>query len=365
MSRETGKPAGGADATLTARGYRMAFGVTVSLAIEALRGADLPTLAPMIALQLLALSPRPPGAKMVGMLFGAAAASSLAAWVIAAVTVSIPGAYPLGMGVLYLWCFALSLNPKTAPLGAMALTMTIVVGSLSAASTVAAAGIALSLLLSILSGGAMVYLAFALFPPPPAPAAAAKAPPPPPPPESGVERLPLAWRAGLATLVMLPVHMWLTSDGVAAMPVLFTCSAMLRQPGIEASMRDSFDRLAGTAAGGAAAVAVNGIASLHGQGVLILALIATASLAFAWQVCRGPRFAAVWMPGFITFVVLYGMTLSPTLGGGDVAALSRLGQVAVGALYTLCAVSLLAPLGRRLIRRHRDRTRPDPAPREA
>ena len=251
MSRETGKPAGGADATLTARGYRMAFGVTVSLAIEALRGADLPTLAPMIALQLLALSPRPPGAKMVGMLFGAAAASSLAAWVIAAVTVSIPGAYPLGMGVLYLWCFALSLNPKTAPLGAMALTMTIVVGSLSAASTVAAAGIALSLLLSILSGGAMVYLAFALFPPPPAPAAAAKAPPPPPPPASGVERLPLAWRAGLATLVMLPVHMWLTSDGVAAMPVLFTCSAMLRQPGIEASMRDSFDRLAGTAAGGA------------------------------------------------------------------------------------------------------------------
>lgn len=354
-SREAGAPdAAGREAT--ARGFRLAFGVAAALTVEALRGADLPILAPMIALQLLTLSPRPPGGRMVGLLFGAAALSSLAAWVITAVTVSIPGAYPLGMGVLYLWCFALSLTPRTAPLGAMALTMTIVVGSLSAVSTGAAAGVALSLALSILSGGAMVYLAFALFP---APAPTPAAPPPPAAASGAAERLPVPPRAGLATLAILPLHMWLTSDGVAAMAVLFTCSSMLRQPGVEASLRDSLDRLAGAAAGGLVALAADGVAALHDAASLILALVAAAALFFAWRIVGGPRQAAVWTPGFVTFVALYGMTLSPTLGGGEVEALTRVLQVAAGAIYTLCAVSLMVPPARRLMRR------PTAAPRRA
>ncbi|MEE3102042.1 MAG: FUSC family protein [Pseudomonadota bacterium] len=354
-SREAGAP-DAAGRKATARGFRLAFGVAASLLVEALRGADLPSLAPLIALQLLTLSPRPPGGRMVGLLFGAAALSSLAAWVITAVTVSIPGAYPLGMGVLYLWGFALSLTPRTAPLGAMALTMTIVVGSLSAVSTGAAAGVGLSLALSVLSGGAMVYLAFALFPVP----ASAPAGPPPPAASGAAERLPVPLRAGLATLAILPLHMWLTSDGVAAMAVLFTCSSMLRQPGVEASLRDSLDRLAGAAAGGLVALAADGVAALHDAAALILALVAAAALFFAWRIVGGPRRAAVWTPGFVTFVALYGMTLSPTLGGGEVEALTRVLQVAAGALYTLCAVSLLVPPARRLMRR-----RPTPAPRRA
>lgn len=348
-----------AGARLKARGLRIALAVTAALAVEALRGADLPILAPMIALQILATAPRPPGAKMLAMLFGAAAASSLVAWVIAAFTVSIPGAYPLGMGVLYLWCFALAMHPKTRPLGAMALTMTIVVGALSAASTGAAAGLALSLVLSILAGAAVVYLAFAALPgPPPPPAAAAG-------PQAGADaegeddiaepagvpapEISVAFRAALATLTMLPLHLWLTADGgVVAMPVLFTCSSMLRQPGVAASLRDSLTRLAGTAAGGAAAAGVHALTLMHGEATLALAMVATLSLGFAWRMSGGALQAQVWLPGFVTFLALYGMTLSPSLGGDEVAASERLWQVAVGAVYTVCAVSLLAPLARRI-----------------
>ncbi|MDF2231551.1 FUSC family protein [Albimonas sp. CAU 1670] len=361
MSPEAAAPADPhAAARLRARGLRLGFAVTGALAVEALRGADLPILAPMIALQLLALSPQPPGAKLLAMLFGAAAVSSLVAWVIASFTVSIPGAYPLGMGVLYLWCFALAMHPKTGPLGAMALTMTIVVGALSAASTEAAAGIALSLLMSILAGAATVYVAFAVFPAPPPPPAAAPVEPAEgeeTPAQAAAETagdpvVAPAFRAALATMVMLPLHMWLTADGgVAAMPVLFTCSSMLRQPGVAASLRDSLTRLAGTAAGGVAAMAANGIAQLHPQAALSVAVVATISMFFAWQLSKGPRHMQVWMPGFVTFLALYGMTLSPTLGGDDVAAVERLWQTAVGAGYTLCAVSLLAPVALRVTRR--------------
>ncbi|SFJ22430.1 FUSC family protein [Albimonas pacifica] len=343
-----------AGARLKARGLRIALAVTAALAIEALRGADLPILAPMIALQILAMAPRAPGLKLLGMLFGAAAVSSLVAWTIAAFTVSIPGAYPLGMGVLYLWCFALAMHPRTRPLGAMALTMTIVVGALSAASTEAAAGLALSLAMSILAGGAVVYLAFAVLPGPPAPPAAAAGP------EAaddlaeprGPAPVPVAFRAALATMAMLPLHLWLTADGgVAAMPVLFTCSAMLRQPGVAASLRDSLARLAGTAAGGAAAAGVHAVTLMQDEATLALAMVAAASLAFAWRMSASPLHAQVWLPGFVTFLALYGMTLSPTLGGDEVAASERLGQVFAGAVYTVAAVSVLAPVARRLTTR--------------
>ena len=340
-----------AGARLRARGLRIALAVTAALAVEALRGADLPILAPMIALQILAMSPRAPGLKLLAMLFGAAAASSLAAWVVAAVTVSIPGAYPLGMGVLYLWCFALAMHPRTRPLGAMALTMTIVVGALSAASTGAAAGIALSLVLSILAGGAVVYLAFAALPGPPPPPRAAEAGDLS---DTAPGPVPVAFRALLATLVMLPLHLWLTADGgVAAMPVLFTCSAMLRQPGVTASLQDSLTRLAGTAAGGVAASAVHAVSLMHGEATLALAMVLTVSLFFAWRMSAGALQAQVWMPGFVTFLALYGMTLSPTLGGDEIAASERLWQVFAGALYTVAAVSLLAGPARRLTARRR------------
>ena len=59
------------------------------------------------------------------------------------------------------------------------------------------------------------------------------------------------------------------------------------------------------------------------------------------------------MPGFVTFLALYGMTLSPTLGGDEIAASERLGQVFAGALYTVAAVSLLAGPARRLTARRR------------
>ena len=159
----------------------------------------------------------------------------------------------------------------------------------------------------------------------------------------------VAFRAALATLTMLPLHLWLTADGgVAAMPVLFTCSSMLRQPGVAASLRDSLTRLAGTAAGGAAAAGVHALTLMHGEATLALAMVATLSLGFAWRMSGGALQAQVWLPGFVTFLALYGMTLSPSLGGDEVAASERLWQVAVGAVYTVCAVSLLAPLARRI-----------------
>src|SRR6056297_416474 len=146
MSREP------ADAGTCNRALRLAFAVALGLTAEILRGALLPPLAPVIALQILALMQGPPAARMVGGLFGAVAASAVAAYGVAVLTVGNAALYAIGVGLVYLWGFWLAARPETAAMGMMALTMGIVVTGLSAASTGLAIVVVGELLASVLLG---------------------------------------------------------------------------------------------------------------------------------------------------------------------------------------------------------------------
>jgi len=66
---------------------------------------------------------------------------------------------------------------------------------------------------------------------------------------------------------------------------------------------------------------------------------------------KGARQEAVFVPGMVTFVLLYGMSLSPVLGGDGVGAARRVMQVAVAAVYAIGAASLMLPLVTRFSQR--------------
>lgn len=321
------------------RGMRLAIAVILGLVIESMRGASLPMLAPVIALQLLAGVPKPPGKKLVFVLLGVIIGASLLAYAVATMTLGIPGAYGLGVAVLYLWGFSLCFVPRLAMIGTMAVTMIIVVTAMSAASTGAALGLVGELTISVIIGLLIVAAAHAWFPHPdevtfPQSTAAS---------DSTVPLSPVA-RAMLATLVMLPLHLYLTSDGVAAMVILLTTATMLRQPGIAQSRRYAVAYAMGNGLGGILAAFSAIIYALHSELLVLISLVAATSFFMASRIIAAQRWAPVLLPGFVAYVVLFGLTLSSLPLGSDVAVLTRVLQIAGAAVYALAAVSLFVPL---------------------
>ncbi len=296
-------------------------------------------LAPVIALQLLAGTMRPPPIAMLVMLLAISAGASALTYFVSLISVNLPGAYALGVGLLYLWGFGLAFTPKGAPIGVMIVTMCVVVTSLSGVSTGLALGIVVELVFSVGLGAVLVYLAHAVFPTPPdANIADAR------PKSAPTARMPAPARALMATAIILPLHLYLNADGLAAMPVLLTTATMLRQPGIAESQRYCLGYGIGNALGGLAAGASVFIMLTHGNPVTLIATTAAVSMYFAWKVVQAERWAPILLPGFVAYVVLFGLSLSPVTPPGPPEVAERVLQILVAAVYSFCAASIAYPL---------------------
>lgn len=321
---------------------RLAFAVTAGLLIETARGAVLPVLAPVIALQLLAAVPGPPGPRMIALMVLVSAGAAALAYAVAVLTVDEPLLYAIGVGLLYLWGHALTFRPGTTAAGVMVVIMTIVVTGVATASTVAALGLMLSLVQSVALGFAVVLLAHAALPSaPPAEGTG-------PAPEGSVARLPPGLRALAATLVILPAHLVLFAGDLGPMLVLMTIATMLRQPGIAASVRYAVSFAAGNLLGTLTAALAMLAVAVQGSAGMMVAATAAAALALAALSARGAMWRAVTVPGMVAFTVIFGMVYSPYLATTEVPLLGRAAMVVAGALYAAGAVSVLAPLLPRL-----------------
>ncbi len=321
------------------RALRLAFAVTFGLTFEVLRGAALPMLAPVIALQLLAGTMRPPPLATIIMLLAISAGASALAYFVSVISVNLPGAYALGVGMLYLWGFGLAFTPKGAPIGIMIVTMCVVVTSLSGVSTGLALGIVVELVFSVGLGALIVYLAHVCFPTP-LDANIEDARPKPAP----TARMPAPARALMATAIILPLHLYLNADGLAALPVLLTTATMLRQPGISESQRYCLGYAIGNALGGAAAGVSVFIMLTHGNPLTLVATTAAVSMYFAWKVVQAERWAPILLPGFVAYVVLFGLSLSPITPPGPPEVAERVIQILLAAVYSFCAASIAYPL---------------------
>ncbi|MEM6677929.1 MAG: DUF2955 domain-containing protein [Pseudomonadota bacterium] len=342
------------DAEATARrnaALRLAFGIVVGLLIETVRGAALPTLAPIIAVQLLAAIPRPPGMKLIAMLLVVSAAASALAYSVGVLTEDDPLSYAIGVGLLYLWGFTLAFTPKLAPVGVMVITMTVVITGISASSTGAALEIMISLIQSVVLGFLIVMLAHAVLPPRVVPAPAGKGAGKEAGSDQRLDALPATFRALVATIVILPAHLYLFAHGTGSILVLMTVATMLRQPGIDASARYVASFAAGNLVGAAVAALAMLLVSTQQSGAVMVAVTLVAALFLATLSAQGPLWRAAMIPGMVAFVVLYGLIYSPYVDTKEVSVTARAGMIVTGALYALGAVSVLAPLVVRSLRR--------------
>jgi hypothetical protein len=241
----------------------------------------------------------------------------------------------VGVGLIYLWGFALAVQPKTAGVGTMVLTMGIVVTTMAAVSTTLAGVLVVELLISVAFGIALVFLAHAVFPQRALITGTVAATGP---------IVGVGARVLVATLIILPLHLALTADGFAAMVVLLTVATMLRQVRIEQAADYAANVAAGNLLGGLVAAVAVMVVSLHDT-IPVLATVAAASaLIIAWWLERVPALAHVLLPGFVGFAVLFGLAFTSSSLPADVELVKRLGQIVAASLYALAAVSLALPL---------------------
>lgn len=321
----------------------MAFAVAFGLSFEILRGAVLPPLGPVIALQLLALPGPPPGKKLIITLIGIIGISSLLAYAVAALTVNNSLLYAAGVGLLYLWGFWLAVRPRTAMAGSLFLTMSIVVTAMAAASTSVAVLLVAELLVSVVFGLLLVFLAHSLFPhhaPARGPATSPVRDP----------RVPPDVRALLATLIILPIHLWLTSDGVASMVILITIATMLRQPGLTQSASHGVNYATGNLLGGLLAAGSFFVITLQDNLATLITVITASALILANEYKRSANLARILLPGFAAYTLMLGLVFSSMPLKDDVAYITRVTQIVLAALYALSAVSLAAPICRWMLR---------------
>lgn len=324
--------------------YRLALAATLGLTLGTLCESMLPFMAPLIAVQFLAASRTPPTPKIVFLLLGVAGGTALVAHAVATLTLSIPGAYELGVAVLYLWGFGMAQSPRLRPIGTMMITMTVAVTSIATASSGAALFFVAELVASVVGGFVLVVAAHEVFPHPAGADAGDNAA------RDDVKedvRIAPVLRAALATAVILPLHLYLNADGIAAMVILMTTAAMLRQPGLAQSLRYGFSYAAGNGLGGVLAALSALIYTLHGELILLASLTAATSLWIATLIVTSERLSQVFVPALVAYLMLFGMTLSSLPLGTDVAVATRVIQIIIAALYSLAAVSLLVPFCRR------------------
>ncbi|MEM1276728.1 MAG: DUF2955 domain-containing protein [Pseudomonadota bacterium] len=320
-------------------GLRLAAAVTIGLTMEVGRGVILPPLAAVIALQLLAMPGPAPKAKTVIGLLVIMAGASMLAYVVAVATVDYWVLYAIGVGLLYLWSFFLAVRPKTAPMGAMALTMVIVVTALSAASTGVAILLVWELLTSVVVGIFLVFFVHAVFPHH-GPAAAAQVPQ-----WQSVEVASL--RAILATVIILPLHLYLTSSGVAAMVILITVATMLRQPGLADSTRYGTNYAIGNLIGGLLAAFAITLVFAREEFLVFVAVVLAASLFMSRRLEQAKSHAQVLFPGYVAFALLFGLVFSPLTQGQEVNYVQRVAQIVAAAVYALAAISIAIPVAKR------------------
>lgn len=306
--------------------------MAIGLVIEASREALVPGLAPLIALSLLAAPDArlalPKAVAIVALVSGIA----LAVLGLTGVALSTAGLYAIVVAVLYIWAFYLCFGPGGGALGRIFLMMTVSVSALNAGSGLVATVIVQDMISSIAIGVGLAFVALALAPTRAGKDEADRAAPSPNASRTA--------RALVATAIMMPLHLYLTFDGFAAIVILLTAATMLTEPGWGRFKTYGLVFAGGNLIGGGIALIVAQAVAWHTAFPVFLSLAVAASAVIAYWVQRPGRLALFFGPAGAAFVLLFGMTLSPLATGADVDVMGRVSQILMAIAYVLGATSL-------------------------
>jgi len=329
------------NARLIRQALRLALAATLAFGFAEYHGWEFSFLAPMIAIQLLAVMPsgiKPAQALAIPLLL---AVASLAALVVSSLFKGTPGVLLLCIGLVIFLAFYG--ERRGAPAFAMSLIrITFCIIPIVVVISASTGGqLAWFLVLSGIAAVVVVVIAHALIPTPDIAPQAAQSP-------AAAFGAAVAARIALSdTLVLLPLLVTFTiGEDINNIVILIMTLNILRQVDPSRGAHLAIGLILGNLLGGALGVIAHEFVVLTGNFVFFLFAVLVPSLWFAGRIVRGGPTAPIYIVGFATFILILGLGVSPLPGASAESFITRVLKVIIASAYTIGALSLVSRLRR-------------------
>jgi hypothetical protein len=323
---------------------RLALGTTLSFVLAEMLDWELSFVITAFLVQLLTLPGPAPGLRqgiatvlVLGLATGAAATLS-------GLLVDMPALFAIVLGLVLFAAFGLQRSGRSPAVA----TLTLVAFSLLPVIAVQAPEQVPAVARYLVRSGAVavlwVWLLQALLPDPEA--AAPRLPGPEgaaaPPPSAGVVRGALT-----DTAVLLPVLLLaMTFEVPAALVVILTVTAVLRQHSLAGGRQVASSLLLGNLMGGLTAMVAYDLLSAVPTLGFLTALLLLVSLVHARLIVGATSLAPLYVTALVTFIIVFGMGVAPFLDQPEATLAIRLRNLAIACVYAFAALSVIGHAGR-------------------
>lgn len=322
----------------TRQGLRVALAIACGFSLGLLADSVLPFLGPLFATQFLLGSRSPPPLRQgLGTVLLIISAGALLIFLSGLLGERPMLLIPL-LWLFYLSCFWAQGMGKGGAAPAMLLIIAIVVPLLDIFQGDLGESIVLILAKSVCSGMLLTWAAHALLPDPGGDSPAAL---PGVPSATG-----MATRQALAsaTILLLIVTLCLVDSRLAtAMVIPITVASLLSQLELSMSWRAALALLFINLLGGIAAALAFTLVELHPTLWLLFLTLLLVSLLFAAQAVSNATAAKVFGGGLLTFLILFGLGISPLPTSTPELFSTRIAYVLFAIVYALLMAALLWP----------------------
>ncbi|WP_426128020.1 DUF2955 domain-containing protein [Pararhizobium sp. PWRC1-1] len=316
------------------KGLRVALAVSVGFTLAVAMGAVVPFLGPLFAAQFLLSSPQPmPLGKTLGM-----AILILATGVVMMLLTSWfgdrPATFLMVLGLIYFSCFLAQSSGKGGPAVFLVLVVAVMVPLLGILNKELAASILSILTIGVLSGAVMMWLAHAVIP---EPASIMPQLQPPAPTTPGYLR-------ALANTVILlsTVTICLTSEDLgAAIVIPITVASLLGQLDTTASGRASVGLAIVNLLGGIVASLAYAILTIRPNLFSMFVIVLVVCLIFGGRAAARTADAKLYAGALTTFLILFGLGVSPLPGSAAESFSTRILYVAGAIVFVFLTTALL------------------------
>ena len=248
-----------------------------------------------------------------------------------------PPTFLILLALIYFLCFVAQSTGGGGPAIFLVLVVAIIVPLLGILNRELANSILSILVTGILSGTLLMWLAHAVFPEPPSTRAAAAAPPTIQPP---------SYRRALANtaILLVAVAVCLINDQLAAALVIpITVASLLGQLDVAASGRAAIGLVIVNLFGGVLASIAYAILMLRPNLFSIFLIVLVVALILGGRAAGRSKDAKMFAGALTTFLILFGLGVSPLPGSAAESFATRIVYVAGALIYTLIAAVLLWP----------------------
>ena len=317
-------------------GLRIAAAVAVGFTMAVANGEVVPFLGPMFAAQLLFARPRPLGARQaIGLIVLILVVGEAMVW-LTGLFGDRPAVLLILLGLVYFTCFLLQARGKGGAATFLVIVIAVMVPMLGILQKDLGESIILILFTGVLGGVILTWLAHAVFPDPGGHTSARAV-------ASGVDRAVHRALANTAILLAMVILCLVDSRFSTAIVVPITVASLLNQLDLATSGRAAFGLMIVNLLGGIVASLAFAFVELRPTLPFLCLTVLVVGLLFGGRAAADPKAGKVYAGALTTFLILFGVGVSPLPASTPESFTTRIGLVLFAIVCTFCLTALLWP----------------------